>query len=129
MFVAAGMDDVLCLPTTASGRRHVWNQYVVRVPDGRRDALRQHLAAARVGTEIYYPLSVHQQECYRHLGYGPGSLPESERAAKETLALPIFPELSAAEQRLVVRETAKFFGVGAATRPKLPLDGRRREAA
>ncbi len=113
LFTAAGLHTALTLPHTAPQRRHVWNQYVVRVPDGRRDALRQHLTAAGVGTEIYYPLALHQQECFRELGYLPGSLPESERAARETLALPIFPELTPFEQQTVVRCVAQFFGQGA----------------
>ena len=83
--------------------RHVWNQYVVRVPDGLRTPLREALTEARVGTEIYYPLGLHQQECFRYLGYQPDDLPETRRAADEVLALPIFPELRAEEQKFVVR--------------------------
>jgi dTDP-4-amino-4,6-dideoxygalactose transaminase len=90
--------------------RHVWNQYIVRVPGGRRDALREHLKLAKIGTEIYYPVPVHLQECFKPLGYQPGRLPESERAAFESLALPIFPELTAAEQMQVVAHISNFFG-------------------
>jgi dTDP-4-amino-4,6-dideoxygalactose transaminase len=111
LFAASGLEGVLKLPRVAPGRRHAWNQYVVRIPDGRRDALREHLTSARIGTEIYYPVPLHLQECFRPLGYAAGSLPESERAAAETLALPIFPELTLAEQQLVVAEIAAFFGV------------------
>jgi len=111
MFSAAGLDRVVGLPRSVPGRRHVWNQYVVRIPDGRRDALRQSLADARIGTEIYYPMGLHQQECFRYLGYAPGDLPETYRAAQEVLALPIFPELTAEEQHRVVEEFAAFFGV------------------
>jgi dTDP-4-amino-4,6-dideoxygalactose transaminase len=110
LFADSGLDSVLTLPITAAGCTHVWNQYVIRVPDGRRDVLRAHLASAKIGSEIYYPLSLHQQECFRSLGYGPDSLPESERAARETLALPIFPELRVLEQRAVVNRIAEFFG-------------------
>jgi dTDP-4-amino-4,6-dideoxygalactose transaminase len=99
----------ISLPEAAPRRRHVWNQYVVRVPDGRRDALQSHLTQHGIGTEIYYPLPLHQQECFRTLGYRAGCLPESERAAAETLALPIFPELTAAEQERVVDCIAGFF--------------------
>jgi dTDP-4-amino-4,6-dideoxygalactose transaminase len=102
---------LLGLPTTASGCKHVWNQYTIRVADGRRDALRQYLSQVKVGTEIYYPVPLHQQACFRSLSYGEGSLPESERAARETLALPIFAELEAAEIETVVYRIAEFFGI------------------
>ena len=110
MFTAAGLDGVLTLPRCAPRRRHVWNQYVIRVPDGKRDALRQFLTEAKIGTEIYYPLGLHAQECFRYLGYGEGDLPETDRAAREVLALPIFPELTADEQQRVVGRIAAFFG-------------------
>jgi len=108
-FAAAGLDRVLRLPQTAPRRRHVWNQYVVRVPDGRRDALRQFLADAKIGSEIYYPLGLHQQQCFGDLGYKPGDLPETERAAAEVLALPIFPELTEVEQQAVVERIGAFY--------------------
>jgi dTDP-4-amino-4,6-dideoxygalactose transaminase len=108
LFKSHGLDRVLGLPSAALGRRHVWNQYIVRVPGGQRDALREHLAKARIGTEIYYPVPLHLQQCFKSLGYAPGSLPESERAAQETLALPIFPELTADEQAMVAGEIARF---------------------
>ena len=111
LFAAHNLDRVLTLPTALPKRRHVWNQYVIRVPDGKRDALRKHLADAKIGTEIYYPVPLHLQACFAPLGYGPGSLPKSEQAAAETLALPIFPELTAAEQQTVVARIADFFGV------------------
>jgi dTDP-4-amino-4,6-dideoxygalactose transaminase len=111
-FREAGVDKHLRLPTVAADRRHVWNQYVVHVNDGRRNALREHLAARKVGTEIYYPVPLHRQECFAYLGYASGSLPLTELAARETLALPIFPELTADEQRVVVDEIASFFAAG-----------------
>jgi dTDP-4-amino-4,6-dideoxygalactose transaminase len=109
LFTDAGLDRVLGLPPTAPRRRHVWNQYVVRVPDGKRDALRTFLGEAKIGAEIYYPLGLHEQECFRYLGYGPGDLPETDRATAEVLALPIFPELTAQEQQIVVERIATFF--------------------
>ena len=112
LFAECGLDKILTLPVTARAANHVWNQYTIRVPDGRRDELRQHLTAAKIGTEIYYPVPLHEQKCFASLGYQLGSLPETERAARETLALPIFPELTADEQRTVVAAIAEFFGVG-----------------
>ncbi len=108
LFKIAGLEDVLGLPETAPNRRHVWNQYVIRVRDGRRDALREHLAAAKIGSEIYYPLGLHQQECFSYLGNSYGELPQTEQAAGEVLALPIFPELTAVEQEIVVSRIAGF---------------------
>jgi dTDP-4-amino-4,6-dideoxygalactose transaminase len=100
------------VPTDEPRGRHVWNQYVIRVSDGKRDELRKHLAANGVGTEIYYPVPLHLQKCFTHLGWRQGDLPATERAAEETLALPIFPELRADEQYTVVARIAEFFGVG-----------------
>lgn len=111
LFAEYGLDKILKLPQTARAARHVWNQYTIRVPDGRRDELRKRLAAAKIGTEIYYPVPLHEQACFASLGYKLGSLPETERAAREVLALPIFPELTADEQQTVVASIAKFFGV------------------
>ena len=82
--------------------RHIYNQYTVRVPgEGGRDRVRAHLASKKVDTEIYYPVPMHMQECFASLGHKPGDFPVSEAAARETFALPIFPELSEAEIRYV----------------------------
>jgi dTDP-4-amino-4,6-dideoxygalactose transaminase len=116
LFAEAGLDHLLVLPTAETNRRHVWNQYVVRVPSGKRDALREALGASKIGTEIYYPLGLHEQKCFAHLGYKKGDLPETERAAEEVLALPIFPELTADEQRTVVGRIAEFFATAAVSR-------------
>ncbi|HZU99828.1 MAG TPA: DegT/DnrJ/EryC1/StrS family aminotransferase [Planctomycetota bacterium] len=89
----------------------IWNQFVLRIPGaGKRDALMAHLKERKVGTEVYYPLPLHSQKCFAHLGYKEGSLPVSERAAKETLALPVFPELLPEEIDYVVDAVAGFFG-------------------
>jgi dTDP-4-amino-4,6-dideoxygalactose transaminase len=93
-------------PVLSQGGRHVWNQYVIRVQ--RRDELRQSLAAAGIGTEIYYPIPLHLQPCFAYLGYRSGELPESERAAGEVLALPVFPELSPAQIDYVAGTIERF---------------------
>ena len=98
------------MPGDESRGRHVWNQFVIRVGEGRRDELRAFLTKHGVGTEIYYPVPLHMQTCFAHLGWRKGDLPHTEQAAEETLALPIFPELTAAEQHTVVARIAEFFG-------------------
>jgi dTDP-4-amino-4,6-dideoxygalactose transaminase len=86
---------------------HVFHQYVIRV--ARRDELRKFLGDRKIGTEVYYPIPLHLQPCFAYLGYSAGDLPESERAAAEVLALPMFPELTEAEQERVVESIAEFY--------------------
>lgn len=95
------------LPYTDKRAHHVFHQYVVRA--FRRDELREFLTARKIGTEIYYPIPLHLQPCFAYLGYLEGDLPEAERAAKEVLALPMFPELTGEEQRRVVKSIADFY--------------------
>ena len=109
MLSDAGLDKFVGIPETLSHRRHVWNQYTVRIGDGQRDELRKNLAEKKIGSEIYYPLGLHEQECFRFLGYAPESLPETYRASREVLALPIYPELTENEQRVVVRGIKDFY--------------------
>jgi dTDP-4-amino-4,6-dideoxygalactose transaminase len=94
------------LPHEVPGSRHVWHQYVIRTR--RRDALREFLSIRRIGSEIYYPVPLHLQDALKSLGYTQGGFPESERAAREVLALPIFPELREDEQQTVVAAIAEF---------------------
>jgi dTDP-4-amino-4,6-dideoxygalactose transaminase len=117
LFAAYDLAGRITVPTDESRGRHVWNQFVIRVADGHRDGLRSHLAKAGIGTEIYYPVPLHMQKCFSFLGWQKGDLPETERAAEETLALPIFPELTADEQRTVVGRIAEYFQAAPIARP------------
>ncbi len=109
LFVKAGLAkgvEVL-LPTPPAAAHHVYHQYVIRAQ--RRDQLREFLAARHIGTEIYYPIPLHLQPCLAYLGHREGDFPAAERAANEVVALPIFPELTGDEQRLVVESIADFY--------------------
>jgi len=100
--------EQVVLPVAREGRGHTYNQYVVRVP--RRDELRAFLADRGIGAAVYYPLPLHLQPCFAGLGYAEGDFPVAERACREVLALPVFPELTAAEQEEVVAAIASFYG-------------------
>jgi len=112
-FTASGLTNRLALPAEPYRERglmnhHIYHQYVIRAP--RRDALQKHLTERGIGSAIYYPLGLHEQKCFQELGYHAGDLPETERAARETLALPIYPELTREMQHEVVGAIAEFFG-------------------
>lgn len=106
LFDVAGLLDRVQPPADAPG--HVYHQYVIRCPD--RDGLRAHLARRGVGTEVYYPVPLHLQPCFRSLGHRPGDFPHAEAAAAESLALPVYPELAAAQQQYVVQAIADYYG-------------------
>jgi dTDP-4-amino-4,6-dideoxygalactose transaminase len=113
LFHAAGLVESgpypaygVVLPHEVPGNHHVWHQYVIRT--ARRDGLRQFLTERKIGSEIYYPVPLHMQTALSSLGYKEGSFPEAERAAREVLALPIFPELREDEQQTVVSAIAEF---------------------
>jgi len=105
-FAAAGLGGRVITPTALPGYRHIYNQYIVRVPE--RDRLRAYLGECGVGSEVYYPVPLHMQECFAYLGYQPEDCPESARAARETLALPIFPDLTEIQLQHVVDSVATF---------------------
>jgi dTDP-4-amino-4,6-dideoxygalactose transaminase len=111
-FKRIGLTNQLSLPAEPYKDRgltnhHIYHQYAIRTPQ--RDALREHLTRKEIGTAIYYPLGLHEQKCFAYLGYRAGDFPETERAARETLALPMYPELSQDAQRYVVESIAEFF--------------------
>jgi dTDP-4-amino-4,6-dideoxygalactose transaminase len=97
----------LITPPVRSDGRHIFHQYVIRVP-GNRDALMEHLKARGVGTKVYYPIPLHRQQCFSYLGYKEGDFPESESAALETFALPVYPEMTDEQQAYVVDAVRSF---------------------
>jgi dTDP-4-amino-4,6-dideoxygalactose transaminase len=106
LFRDAGLFDRVTLPSEPADRRHIYNQFVIRVSD--RDGLRAHLDERGIGTEIYYPVPFHMQPCFADLGYRRGDFPKAERAAAESLALPIYSELNEAQQEAVVGAIGEF---------------------
>jgi dTDP-4-amino-4,6-dideoxygalactose transaminase len=106
-FEAAGLLSQVKPPTVLPNRSHIFHQYVIRCRE--RDELQASLKAADIGTAIYYPVSLHEQECFAHLGYAADDLPRSHAASKEALALPIYPELSDAQRQYVVSSIAAFY--------------------
>ena len=97
-------------PPVKPDNESIFNQYTIRVLDGRRDALAEHLKAAGIGSGVYYPVPLHLQECFAYLGYREGQFPESERACREVLSLPVFPELTEGQLSYVAETIGAFFG-------------------
>lgn len=109
LFLENKLPEFIQLPFERADVRHIYNQFVIRVPE-KRDALRQFLTDNGIGTDIYYPIPLHLQECFAYLGYKDGDFPESEKAAKESLAIPIYPELKDEQQEYIVEKIVEFFG-------------------
>ncbi len=105
-----GLEPALRRPVVLDENDHVYNQYTVRVADGRRDALREHLRDAGIGSGVYYPVPLHLQPCFRELGGAEGDLPVSESSCGEVLSLPVFPELTEGERGEVIDAVGAFFG-------------------
>jgi dTDP-4-amino-4,6-dideoxygalactose transaminase len=108
LLARASLPFALTPPTLREEAQHIFHLYVVRVSTEVRDPLMAHLRARGVGTKVYYPVPLHLQECFRYLGYHAGDLPEAERAARETLALPLYPELTSQQQQYVVDVLSQF---------------------
>jgi dTDP-4-amino-4,6-dideoxygalactose transaminase len=108
LFKKFSLTDRLTLPKEVFSR-HVYNQYIVRVADGKRDALREYLNGQNVACEIYYPVPLHLQECFEDLGHKQGDFPEAEKAAAETLALPVANEVTAEQQEYAVEKIKAFY--------------------
>jgi dTDP-4-amino-4,6-dideoxygalactose transaminase len=113
LFEASRLNETVQLPYQDPRATHVWNQFSIRVPYGRRDALKSHLQGQGIGCEIYYPVPLHMQECFADLGYSQGCLPHTEAAAREILHLPVYPELTESEQDVVVEAIESFYVSGA----------------
>jgi dTDP-4-amino-4,6-dideoxygalactose transaminase len=106
-FEDGNLSEAVQTPHAGLGFRHIYNQYIVRVRD--RDELRGYLTTAGIGTDIYYPIPLHLQQCFAYLGHQAGDFPQSERAAKQTLALPIYPELTHTQLEYVVDTISAFY--------------------
>jgi dTDP-4-amino-4,6-dideoxygalactose transaminase len=106
-FQAAGLLDKISTPEVRSDRDHIFHQYVIRCKE--RDQLRSHLQNKGIGCEVYYPVSLHEQECFHPLGYAPSDLPCSHAATEQVLALPVYPELNQEQIQYVVSTIAEYY--------------------
>ena len=111
LFAQSGLSGEITLPEAKYGDGHVWNQFTIRVHGGKRDELKAFLGERNIGSEIYYPVPLHMQECFKSLGYQPEDLPETLKASQQVLSLPIFPELESEEVRIVVDGVKQFFAM------------------
>lgn len=107
LFQKAGLDKRISLPEESAGLHHVYNQFVIRAPE--RDRLREHLRARGIPSETYYPSPLHLQPAFAYLGYRQGAFPQAEEASQHVLALPVFPQMTEDQQKMVVDATADFF--------------------
>lgn len=107
-FTQRGLGTDLVTPVTAKNCHHVWNQYTIRVKNGRRDALQKFLADRKIGSAIYYPVPLHLQKCFAGLGNAEGSLRVTEAACREVLSLPVYPEMTMTEQTAVIEAVTEF---------------------
>ena len=107
LFRQAGLEKLIALPVQPEGLHHVYNQFAIRTPE--RDQLRDHLRNCGIPTEIYYPSPLHLQPAFADLGYRPGAFPECENASRQVLALPVFPQMTEEQQKMVADRTADFF--------------------
>ncbi len=99
----------LVTPKTTPGMHHIYNQYTLRIPDGKREAFKTHLAGKGIGHGVYYPLPLHLQQCFAYLGYKQGDFPQSEKAANEVVSIPVYPELTGAQKQEVAQAITSFF--------------------
>jgi dTDP-4-amino-4,6-dideoxygalactose transaminase len=110
LFRQAGLEKSIVLPVQPEGLHHVYNQFVIRTPQ--RDQLREHMRNCGIPTEIYYPFPLHLQAAFASLGYRPGAFPEAEEASRQVLALPVFPQMTEEQQKVVVDRPAEFVAGG-----------------
>src|SRR5262249_18421781 len=109
LFADAGVGEAVVCPVEPTDRDHIFNQFVIRTPN--RDGLKRHLEQSGIGSEIYYPVPFHLQPCFADLGHRAGDFPVAERAAAESLAIPIYGELTSDQQKLVVAAIAEHVKV------------------